>query len=287
MATKVTVLGIGLMGAGMARSMLREGLDVTVWNRSADKARPLHEHGASVVEDADPAAAVADADLVVTMLFDAPATEAVMRQALPAMRADAVWIQCATIGIEASSRMAALAHEHDVAFADAPVLGTRQPAEQGKLAVLVGGPEALKPKVSPVFDAIGARTIWVGERPGDGHRLKLVANAWTLTLTAAAGQSIALAESLGLEPQQFLDTIAGGLMDSQYAQNKGRAMISGDFAPAFAVSGAVKDTALIADAMREAGVDDRLMRTVNAEFEAIVKAGHGDDDMGAVVHAFR
>lgn len=287
MATKVTVLGIGLMGAGMARSMLREGLDVTVWNRNADKARPLDEHGASVVEDADPAAAVADADLVVSMLFDAAATEEVMRRALPAMRADAVWIQSATIGIEASSRMADLAHEHDVAFVDAPVLGTRQPAEEGRLAVLVGGPEALKPKVSPVFDAIGARTIWVGERPGDGHRLKLVANAWTLTLTAAAGQSIALAESLGLEPQQFLDTIAGGLMDSQYAQNKGRAMISGDFAPAFAVSGAVKDTALIADAMREAGVDDRLMRTVNAEFEATAKAGHGDDDMGAVVHAFR
>lgn len=287
MATKVTVLGIGLMGAGMARSLLREGLDVTVWNRSADKARPLAADGASVIDGPDPAAAVADADVVLAMLFDAAATDRVLRQVLPATREDSVVVQCATIGIDAAEAFAELAREHGRAYVDAPVLGTRQPAEQGKLTVIASGPKERQSYVAEVFDAIGARTIWAGERPGDSQRLKLVANSWTLTLTAAAGQAVAFADALGLDPQAFLDTIAGGAMDTPYAQGKGRAMIAGDFAPAFATSGAVKDTALIADAMHAAGVDDRVMRAVNAEFEASAKAGHAEDDMAAVVRAFR
>ena len=186
--TTVAVLGTGIMGSGMARNLVGAGLDVTVWNRNADRARPLEDVGARVATD--PAEAVAGADVVVTMLFDADATAEVIESALPSLAPGALWLQTGTVGLEGTARLAELADRHDVDFLDAPVLGTRQPAEQGTLTVLVGGPEALREKAAPVFDAIGSRTVWVGERPGDGHRLKLVANSWVATVTAGTAQAV-------------------------------------------------------------------------------------------------
>ena len=183
--------------------------------------------------------------------------------------------------------LAELADRHDVDFLDAPVLGTRQPAEQGTLTVLVGGPDALREKAAPVFDAIGSRTVWVGERPGDGHRLKLVANSWVATVTAGTAQAVALAEALGLDPRQFLEVISGGPLDLPYAQLKGKAMIADEFPTSFAVNGVVKDLGLIAAAMREADVHDGVVEAVATAFRTADAAGHGDDDMAAVVHAFR
>lgn len=267
------------MGAGMARSLARAGLDVTVWNRSEDKARAL---GLPVA--ADPAEAVRDADVVVTMLFDLTSVATVMRDALPAMRQDAVWVQTSTVGLEETAALAALTAKHDVAFVDAPVLGTRAPAENGQLTVLAAGPVEVRDRIAPVLDAISAKVVWVGERPGDGHRLKLVANAWVLTLVAGTAQSIALAEALGVAPQQFLDLIAGGPLDSGYAQLKGGAMLSGEFTPSFALSGATKDAGLIRAAAAEVGVATELAAAMEQLFAA---AGDQDDDMAAVIRATR
>jgi 3-hydroxyisobutyrate dehydrogenase len=281
----VTVLGTGIMGAGMARSLLRAGFDVTVWNRSQDKAAPLAEDGATVA--ADVAAAVSGADVVVTMLFDVDSVADVMEDALPVMRADTVWLQTSTVGLAGVHTLATLAEQHGITFVDAPVLGTRQPAEEGKLIVLAGGPTAVRDMVAPVLDAIGARTQWVGEQAGDGHRLKLVANSWVLSITAATAQAVGLATDLGLDPQRFLDVITGGPLDSPYAQLKGKAMISGDFTPSFTLSGAVKDAGLIGEAMRTAGTNAELMAAEQRLYEAAQRAGHGDEDMAAVVSAIR
>jgi 3-hydroxyisobutyrate dehydrogenase len=283
--TKVAVLGTGIMGAGMARSLARAGLDVTVWNRSPDKARPLVDDGISVVEKADEA--VAGASVVVTMLFDAASVAAVMTGALDAMAEGAVWAQTSTVGIDGTADLAALARAHGVGFVDAPVLGTRQPAEQGQLTVLAAGPTDLRGAVAPVFDAIGAKTVWVGEEPGAAHRLKLVVNAWAFSVVAGTAQSIALAERLGLDPQLFLDTIAGGALDAPYVQLKGRAMIAGDYPAAFAVDGALKDSGLIGDALRASGADDRLITAVNALFADAAAACRDGEDMAAVAEVFR
>lgn len=283
--TRVAVLGTGIMGAGMARSLARAGHDVTAWNRSADKARPLAEDGIAVAEKAPEA--VAGAAVVVTMLFDAASVAAVMTEALPAMAEGAVWAQTSTVGLDGTAELAALARAHGVGFVDAPVMGTRQPAAEGKLTVLAAGPAELRDAVTPVFDAISAKTVWVGEEPGAGHRLKLVANAWVLSVVAGTAQSIALAEGLGLDPQVFLDTIAGGATDAPYVQLKGRAMIAGDYPPAFALDGALKDSGLIGDALRAAGADDRLMTAVNALFTDAAAAGRTHDDMAAVAEVFR
>lgn len=281
----VCVLGTGIMGAGMARSLARAGLPVTVWNRDTARARPLADDGITVVETA--AEATADASVVLTMLFDTESVTAVMDGVLGTMADDAVWVQSSTVGINGTAALAERARLAGVGFVDAPVLGTRQPAEEGKLTVLAAGPTDLRAAVGPVFDAIGARTVWVGEEPGAAHRLKLVANAWVLSVVAGVAQSIALADDLGLDPQLFLDAIAGGPIDSPYTQLKGRAMIAKEYPPAFGVDGALKDSGLIEEAMRAVGTDVRLMTVLNGLFADAAAAGHAGEDMAAVVEVLR
>ncbi|HEY0813239.1 MAG TPA: NAD(P)-dependent oxidoreductase [Pseudonocardia sp.] len=283
--TSVCVLGTGMMGAGMARSLAKAGHQVTAWNRNSEKARPLADDGITVAEKA--ADAVRGASVVLTMLFDADAASAVLNDALGSLADDAVWAQSGTVGIDGTATLAELARAHGVAFVDAPVLGTRQPAEEGKLIVLAAGPSNLRDTVAPVFDAIGARTLWVGDEPGAAQRLKLVCNAWLLSVVAGTAQSIALAGDLGLDPQLFLDAIGGGPLDSPYLQLKGGAMKAGDYAPAFGLDGALKDASLIADALRGAGTDARLMTVLHALFADAAEAGYAEKDMAAVVEVLK
>jgi 3-hydroxyisobutyrate dehydrogenase len=283
---RVAVLGTGIMGAGMTRSLLRSGLDVTVWNRSPDRAAPLAADGAQVAGTA--AEAVAGVDAVVTMLWDGDSVAEVMTAALPSAPGEVLWAQTSTVSPhDAGVRLPALADRYGARYVDAPVLGTRQPAEEGKLLVLAAAPGVLRDPVTPLFDAVAARTVWVSERPGDGTRLKLVANSWVGTIVAATAQAIALAQSLGLDPQAFLDTVRGGAVDTPFLHVKGQAMIAGQFPPSFTVDGAVKDTGLIAAAMRESGTDAALMEAVARQFRKAADGGHGGEDMAAIYRAFR
>jgi len=278
------VLGTGIMGAGMTRSLLREGLDVTVWNRSTDKAKPLADDGATVAETA--AEAVSGADVVVTMLFDTDAVEQAMADALDHVPDGAVWVQTSTVGVDGTARLVELARSKGVDFLDAPVLGTKAPAENGKLVVLASGPSSLQEKVRPVFDAIGAKTQWIGEEPGDSSKLKLAVNAWIATVVNGTAQSIALTRALGLDPQQFLDAVSGQAVDAPYVQLKGKAMIDGDYAPSFELDGVIKDVDLVLAAARDAGVDTTLTTALRDRLQAASGDGHGSEDMAAVVHAY-
>ena len=284
MSTTVAVLGTGIMGAGMTRSLLREGLEVTVWNRSTDKAKPLADDGARVAETA--ADAVADADVVITMLFDTDAVAQTIEPALPRFRDGAVWVQASTVGIEGTDRLAALARDAGVDYLDTPMLGTKAPAENGQLVVLASGPSSLRDTVAPVFDAIGSRTQWVSETIGDASRLKLAINAWIGVMVNGIAQSIALARGLGVDPQQFLDAVDGGAVNAPYVQLKGKAMIDGEYTPSFELDGVIKDTDLITAALREAGVDTTLATAVRDRLAAASADGHGAQDMAAVVHAY-
>lgn len=281
---RVTVLGTGAIGYGMSVSLLRAGLETTVWNRTRSKAEPLSPLGAKVADE--PATAVHAADVVITALFDADADAEVMTSALPAMPTGAVWVQSSTVGASGTLRLAALADEHGVAFVDAPVLGTRKPALAGKLVVLASGAPEVRPIVEPVFAAIGARTVWVADEPGPASRLKLVTNAWIATLTAGVAQSIALAQAWGLDPQLFLDAIDGGQPDSPYAHVKGAAMLSGDFDPQFELAGLRKDLALIAADAHSAGVPTDLVDTLAGAYATAAGTGAARD-IAAVVDAFR
>ena len=284
MTKTVAVLGTGIMGSGMARNLVKAGLDVTVWNRNPGRARPLADAGARIATDV--AAAVAGADVVVTMLFDADSVAQVMEEALPAMAPDAVWVQTSTVGLEGTDQLAALAARHDVAFLDAPVLGTKAPAEQGKLIVLAHVVGTGRERVDPLFDAIGAKTLWLGEA-GAGSRLKLVINTWLLALTEGLAEAIALAEALDVDPQTFLDAIDGGPVGAPYANLKGKLMIERDFPPSFPLELALKDARLALAAAEEQGLRLGALAAVAEQMERAVEAGHGKADMAATIHASR
>ena len=276
----VAVLGTGTMGAGMVRSLRRAGLPVRMWNRSPDRAQALADTGAQPCDS--PADAVAGADVVLTMLLDADAVLDVVRQAEPA--ASTVWLQTSTVGLEGADRTVAAARELDLVLVDCPVLGTKEPAEKGALVLLASGPEEVRPALSPVLDALGSKTLWLGEA-GAGSRLKMAANAWLFTVTAGVAQSVALARGLGLDPHDFLAAIEGGPLDTPYAHVKGGLMMDGEYPVSFALTGAAKDARLIRAALRTAEVDDRLTAAVLETMEAA--AGRLPDpgavDMAALV----
>jgi 3-hydroxyisobutyrate dehydrogenase len=279
---QVTVLGIGTMGHGVAASLARAGHDVTVWNRSPGKTDDL----TGVRIATDPASAVADADVVLMTLFDEQAVTDVLEQAGGAAREDTVWVQCATIGVEGTARVTDLAAQRNLRFVEAMMLGTKAPAENGQLTMLAAGPSELLDRIAPVLDAIGAKTVVAGERIGDGTALKLAANAWIASITAATAQSLAIARSLGLDASLFLDAIDGTASDSPYAHTKGGAMIAGTFDPQFALDGLRKDIGLIAAAAGDGGVDTTLLAAIADRYRAASDAGHGGDDIAAVVTAF-
>ncbi|WP_083403091.1 NAD(P)-dependent oxidoreductase [Curtobacterium sp. MCBA15_008] len=280
----MTVLGTGTMGAGVAGSLLREGHEVTVWNRTADKAAPLAERGATVATD--PAAAVADAEVVLLTLFDTEAVLDVLEAAAGDAPTDAVWVQASTIGVAGTETIVQLAGKYGVTLVEAMMLGTKAPAEQGKLTMLAAGPADVLDRIDPVLDAIGAKTVRAGDEVGAGTALKLAANAWIASITAATGQSLAVARSLGLDPALFLEAIAGGASDSAYAHTKGKSMIAGEFPPQFALDGLRKDIGLITDAARTSGVSTVLLDALGRVYADASAAGHGGDDIAAVGTAF-
>jgi 3-hydroxyisobutyrate dehydrogenase len=270
------------MGAGMARSLQRGGHHVTAWNRTRSKAEPLAAHGIDVATSVGDA--VAEADAVMTVLFDAESVLGIAEELLAELDPAAVWLQTSTVGPDGVRRIAETVG--DVAFLDAPVLGTKQPAAEGKLIALVAGDPTVVERARPVLDAIAARTVYAGAAIGQASALKLACNAWVATITAATAQSVSLAASLGVDPGLFLQAIDGGPTNAQYAQLKGKAMIGGDFETSFAVDGVLKDV----DLMRAAGADidfpTQLLDAVRELFSRASAAGHGDDDMAAVRTVF-
>jgi len=282
----VSVLGTGIMGAAMARNIARAGHTVRAWNRTRGKAEPLAADGAYVADT--PAEAVEGADVVLTMLHDGPAALDVMRQAATGLRPGAVWVQSTTAGEEAIGELGEFARAHELVFYDAPVLGTRQPAEAGQLTVLAAGPTGSRDVVGPVFDAVGARTLWTGDDGAEGSatRLKLVANSWVLAVNAAAGEVLALAKGLGVDPQSFFELIAGGTLDMGYLRAKADLVLNDQLSPAqFAVGTAEKDARLIVQAGQRHGV---RLDVAEATAERLARAGaqgHAGEDMAAAYFA--
>jgi 3-hydroxyisobutyrate dehydrogenase len=280
---RVAVLGTGIMGAPTARNIAAAGHEVRAWNRTRERAEPLAQHGATVA--GTPAEAVDGADVVVTMLSDGAAVEAVVAD-LP-FPDGSVWAQMSTVGVEAIERLSARAAEAGVPIVDAPVLGTRAPAEQGQLTVIAAGPPDARERCAPVFDAVGARTVVLGDEPGAATRMKLVLNAWLLALVEGLAESVALAERLGVEPARFLEIIDGGPLGPPYAKMKGPMMIERSYEPSFSLGLAAKDARLALEAAEAQGLELPALRAIRAQLEKAVEQGHGDEDMAAAVEASR
>ncbi|HJQ28849.1 MAG TPA: NAD(P)-dependent oxidoreductase [Rubrobacter sp.] len=283
--TKVAVLGIGIMGAAMTRNLLSAGMEVSAWNRSRGKAEPLAQDGAQIADTR--ADAARDADFLLTMLADADVIEdAVEDGVLDALSEGGVWLQMSTVGEGGNERLARLAAEHGVDYVDAPVLGTRQPAEQGQLVVLASGPEEVRERSEQVFDAVGGKTVWLGEA-GEGSRLKLVVNNWIVGILGVLAETVAFAKATGVDPAKFLETIEGGPLGLPYAQIKGSMMVEEDFPTSFSANLARKDAGLVLDAAEARDLRMGIAEAVAARFDEAIEAGHGDEDIAAVYQAAR
>ena len=233
----VAFLGIGTMGHGMATNALRAGIPTIVWNRGPGATRDLADLGAEVADTPDDAAR--RAAIVVTMVTDADAVLSIAKDegVLAALPPGAIWVQMSTIGVAGIERVAALVGDErpDVILIDAPVSGSKGPAESGQLTIFASGSEAVRPRLEPLFDALGQRTIWVGP-VGTGSGLKLVANAWLALAAEAVNTSMALARRLGLETETVMSALSGGPLVSPWQDAKLQRLTHGDFSAQFALS---------------------------------------------------
>jgi 3-hydroxyisobutyrate dehydrogenase len=271
---KIGFAGAGIMGAPMARHLAEAGHDVRLWNRTREKAEEVE--GVTVADS--PESAAEGADILVTMLADG---DAVMSVAPSFVNGDAPWVQMSTVGLEATRSAMSLASRRGVSFVDAPVLGTKEPAEQGQLVVLASGPDEAIDQADPIFQAVGSKTIRLGESDA-ATRMKLVLNAWLVSLVEGLAETIALAQSIDVDPTQFLEIIDGAPMGTPYAQLKGKAMIEREFAPSFPLSLAHKDAKLVLAAAEEAGIELPAVQAIERQFGRAASHGHGDADMAAV-----
>ena len=277
---RVSLLGAGTMGAGMAQRLLDLGFPVDVWDRAPGPSARLAERGATAHPEA--AQAVAGADIVLTMLATGDAVTDVMVHAgtVDALRPGAVWAQMGTIGLEATEGLIAeVVHRRpDIAFVDAPVSGSREPARSGRLLILASGPDPAKPILEPVFGALGQRTLWLGPA-GTGSRLKLVLNTWLAFEIEAAAEASALAAGLGLPQNALVEAVTGGPLASATALTKLAKMESGDYSADFSLEWALKDLDLAMGAAGAAVVP--VAGAIAERWRGLVAQGQGRLDIAA------
>ncbi|MFZ0250546.1 MAG: NAD(P)-dependent oxidoreductase [Acidimicrobiales bacterium] len=280
----VAFLGIGTMGHAMATRALGAGIPTIVWNRNPEVTRDLADLGAEVGDSA--ADAARRAAIVVTMVTDADVVLAIAKDQgmLAALAPGAIWAQMSTIGDGGMKRVESLvrAQRPDVVLIDAPVSGSKEPAEQGQLTIFASGPEAVRPRLTPLFDALGRRTIWTGP-VGTGSKLKLVANTWLALSAEAVNVSVAFAHQLGLETESVMDALGDGPLVSPWQAAKLERIARGDFSVQFALSLALKDVHL---ALADAGTERfESLAALAAEWGKVTGLGFGESDLTVVAQA--
>jgi 3-hydroxyisobutyrate dehydrogenase len=277
----VAFLGIGTMGHAMANRALGAGIPTIIWNRGREATRDLANLGAEVAESA--AEAGRRAAIVVTMVTDVDVVLAIAEDQgmLAALAPGAIWVQMSTIGDGGIKRVESLvrAERPDVVLIDAPVSGSKVPAEQGQLTIFASGSEAVRSRLTPLFDALGRRTIWVGP-VGTGSRLKLVANTWLALAAEAVNVSVALAHQLGLETESVMNALGDGPLVSPWQAAKLERIAQGDFSAQFALSLALKDVHLVLEDVGR----ERFPALVSLadEWQRVVDLGFGENDLTVV-----
>ncbi len=276
----VAVLGAGIMGSAMTRNLVAAGFDTLVWDRSSQATGPLADAGARVAASAPDA--VRDAGVVITMLPTAEVAESVIFDGgtADAFADGSVWAQMGTIGVEATLRIGErLALKRpDVIFVDAPVSGSKGPAEQGQLLILASGPTAVADPLRPVFDVLGRKTVWLGQA-GQGSQVKLVVNAYMSILIEGVAETMDLADRLGIGHQQLAEVIEGGPLDAPIADAKLHKMDRQDYAAEFPLEWALKDVDLAISAAD--GDTPPLLGALSRQWHAAVSAGYGRQDISA------
>jgi 3-hydroxyisobutyrate dehydrogenase len=276
--TRVGLLGAGLMGSAMARRLLDAGIAVTTWDRDAEHVRALTAHGAAPADG--PSQAVSGATVVITMLPTADVILDVVEPLLEDWPEGTIWLQMSSVGAAEADQLAKVADAHAVTIVDAPVSGSTHPAETGELTILASGPDSARTPVTPIFDALASRVLWVGEA-GMGSRLKLAANHWMITMVAALAESMRLCQAMGLDQQHFVALLDGGPLGSAYALQKLDEMRRHEYPAGFPVRLALKDLELVREVQTSSQTTMGLLDVVLERF-ATAGPDLADEDLAAI-----
>ncbi|SPJ32638.1 NAD(P)-dependent oxidoreductase [Kushneria phyllosphaerae] len=283
--TTVVVLGLGAMGHAFAANLLKNDLPVRVWNRTRSRGDDLAERGALNADSAIDA--VSGARFVITMLPDFETTCDVLLGdggALSHLPEKGVVIQMGTIGVEQTETLIReiKTARPDVVFIDAPVSGTKAPAEQATISVLASGDQKAADGIDTVFNAISKRVVWLGDA-GRGSRMKLVVNAWLIHMMQGIAESARLAQTLGFSTEEFWSVLDGGPLAAPYVKAKLDKIGSEEYSAQMALEWGLKDALLALDAAGDTDLPG-LMR-ISEIWRDAVNAGLGEQDI-AVVHDY-
>jgi 3-hydroxyisobutyrate dehydrogenase-like beta-hydroxyacid dehydrogenase len=280
---KISVVGMGIMGSAMAGKLIAAGHEVTVTNRSPEKAGPLLASGAKWADT--PAEAAASADVAITMVTDPAAVEAVSLGAagiLEGLGTHAVHAEMSTVSPSSAAAIAARYGERGARFVQAPVLGSRAQIEQGTLLVLAGGDASDIALCSEAWSAF-AKRVWTLGEPEQASAFKLGCNMLIAQMILALGQSITFVRKHGIPAAEFLDVIDESALASPMFRSKGGALLKGNFTPNFVVRNLLKDVGLAADAAHEKGCTLPFNALAAELLTLAVTQGYGDEDYSAVV----
>jgi 3-hydroxyisobutyrate dehydrogenase len=271
------VLGAGALGAAIAARLGDTGHEVNLWNRTPDRARAAAAASTGLTAVTEVKDAVRNATVVVTLLRDGDAVADVMKTAIDALDAGAVWVQASTIGPDSARAQADLARAHGVAYLDAPVSGSTGPARAGKLVWLVSGSQDAFDRAEPTLRQLGSAVEHLGTGV-EGSAVKVAVNAWMTAATVAMSDVLALCDALGIDHQLFAKILQDGPLAMPYALQKAVAMDERAYAAGFAVELARKDLALADHALPPTP----LLRAVQQRLDQAIADGHGHDDLAAV-----
>jgi 3-hydroxyisobutyrate dehydrogenase len=276
--TNVAVLGAGALGAAIAGRLSEDGFDVRLWNRTLARAERVAAESDRVVVAGTAAAAVEDADVVLTVLRDGTAVAAVAEEMLPAMRPAAVWVQVSTVGPAAARKLRDAAASRDIPFLDAPVSGSTSQAHQGALVWMVAGPEAAVNVARPVLEGLGQEIEVVGAAE-EASALKLAINTWLASSAIAIADVLKVCDALDLPHETLVSTLQAGPLAMPYAFAKIDLMEKRQYPLGFAVDLALKDVDLT---LENAKLRLPFVEAVRERLKSTVDAGHGREDVAAV-----
>jgi 3-hydroxyisobutyrate dehydrogenase len=278
----VAVLGLGAMGHAFAANLVKNQFQVAGWNRTRARGEDLAASGMTLCET--PQQAAEQAEVVLAMLTDGATTESVLEQIIPALRQNAIFCQMGTIGVEATDRLIArLADARpDVVYIDAPVSGTKAPAENAQILILASGDRQRAEKLEPVFAAISKGARWLGAA-GAGSRMKLVVNAWLIAMMQGLAESTSLAQQFGFSTDDLWSVLEGGPLAAPYAKVKLDTIKGGDYTPQMQLVWALKDAQLALDAAEAQSMPG--LQNIAQLWQQAVEAGYGEQDL-AVIYRF-
>lgn len=275
----IAFLGTGLMGSGFVRALLARGERVAVWNRTRARAEALEPAGAVVAET--PGAAVAGADRIHLSLLDDEAVDAVLGQLLPALRPESLVVDHSTTAPAPTAERQARMAEQGVRFLHAPVFMGPANALDGTGVMLAAGPEEVYAAARPFLEAMTGKLRYFGTRGDAAAAFKLFGNMTIMFVVSGLADVYALARGLGIAPDEA-HTLFDDFNPMGQVTGRGKRMADGDYAPTFALSAARKDVRLMLESAAASGATLHVLPAIAQHFDAVIAAGHGDDDLGVI-----